>query len=147
MRQNKLAAAVVVHKDRVLVVRRSEHEGFMPKAWGVPCGKLEPDEIPAVGVLRELEEETGLSGRIRGRAGQSRFFSEWQGRDTENVQINYLIQLSDHLIRLSDDQIDRTIRLPEPDQEFRWVPISELDHADLDAHNLKAIKQALSVGS
>ncbi|MDX6346920.1 MAG: 8-oxo-dGTP diphosphatase, partial [Streptomyces sp.] len=41
-----MAAAVVVHDDRVLTVRRSFGERFLPGVWGVPCGKLDAGETP-----------------------------------------------------------------------------------------------------
>ncbi len=132
MRRNTLAAAIVLHEDRVLLVRRSFRENFLPGAWGVPCGKLNPDEGPDVAVLRELKEETGLSGKVERRVGQSRFLSEWDGQTVENIQNNYLVH-----------PLDLDVELPEPDQEFRWVPTSELEQADLDEHNLSTIRQAL----
>jgi 8-oxo-dGTP diphosphatase len=132
LRQSRLAAAVVMHDDQVLLVRRSLTERFLPGVWGIPCGKLNPGEDPAIGALRELKEETGLIGRVRRRAGQSDFISEWDGSTVHNTQVNYLVK------PLSFD-----VTLPEPDQEFRWLPIAELDGAGLDEHNLSAIKQAL----
>ena len=39
--EDELAAAIVVHNDRVLVVRRSKEEVFLPRNWGIPCGKID----------------------------------------------------------------------------------------------------------
>ena len=50
----RLAAAVTVHRDRVLVVRRSETERFLPRVWGVPCGKIDPGESADDAAVREL---------------------------------------------------------------------------------------------
>ena len=47
----ELAAAVVMHNDHVLIVRRSRSEGFLPGRWGVPCGKIDEGEYS-----REREE-------------------------------------------------------------------------------------------
>lgn len=44
--------------DRVLMLRHVFHP-FSP--WGLPGGWLKRNEDPAVGVLRELREETGLT--------------------------------------------------------------------------------------
>lgn len=46
---------------RLCLVRRRK----APNAglWSPPGGKLEPDETPLAGALRELAEETGLAGR------------------------------------------------------------------------------------
>ncbi|HEU5155409.1 MAG TPA: NUDIX hydrolase [Streptosporangiaceae bacterium] len=132
MRQNTLAAAVVLHNDHVLLVRRSMRESFLPGVWGVPCGKLDLDEDPEEAVLRELKEETGLSGKVRRFTGCSGFTSEFEGQPVDNIQNNFLVR-----------PLDFHVVLPEPDQDFRWVPTVELDRAGLDDHNLKTIRQAL----
>lgn len=130
--RNLLAAAVVVHESRVLVVRRSFKEGFLPGTWGVPCGKLDPGEQAGDAVLRELHEETGLLGEVVAAAGERSFVSERNGRPIQNVQFNFLVRA------LTFDVV-----LPEPDQDHRWVPTAELADAALDAHNLGTIRQAL----
>jgi 8-oxo-dGTP diphosphatase len=80
-----LAAAVVVHDDRVLIVRRSKTERFLPCVWGVPCGKVDPDEEARDAAVRELREETGLSGTVVRRLGQSVFSSLWRGQTVRNL--------------------------------------------------------------
>lgn len=58
-RNSKPVASVVVRDgDEVLLGKRDvePHRGL----WGVPGGNLEHDEHPAVGVARELREETGV---------------------------------------------------------------------------------------
>ncbi len=57
------AAGAIVQKDGcILFVRRK----FEPKAglWSLPAGFMEYGESPAECTLRELAEETGLSGEI-----------------------------------------------------------------------------------
>lgn len=57
------AAALVINaQDEVLLVKR----GVEPARgeWALPSGFIEIDEIPEEACLRELQEETGLSGRL-----------------------------------------------------------------------------------
>jgi ADP-ribose pyrophosphatase YjhB (NUDIX family) len=61
-RLQRLAAyAVCIDGGRLLLVRLS---GRAAPLWTLPGGGLDHGEDPADGALRELEEETGLRGRI-----------------------------------------------------------------------------------
>ncbi|MET7680706.1 NUDIX hydrolase [Streptomyces sp. NPDC005423] len=136
----RLAAAVVMDgQGRVLLVRRSGTERFLPYVWGVPCGKLEPGEAPEDGALRELKEETGLLGEVVRKVGESSFVSDYRGHETKNWQDNYLVR-----------PLTWDITLPQPDQAHAWVPAAELTGdtdgpaLDVDAYNLDVVRQALT---
>jgi 8-oxo-dGTP diphosphatase len=132
--ERRLAAAVVMdERGRVLLVRRSERERFLPRVWGVPCGKLEQGESPRDGALRELKEETGLLGEIVRRVGQSSFVSDYQGHEVKNWQDNFLVR-----------PLSRQVVLPERDQEYAWLTQGELSSVDIDAYNLDVVRQALT---
>ncbi|MFF0293185.1 NUDIX hydrolase [Kitasatospora sp. NPDC004614] len=53
-----IAAAIVVHEGRVLMVRRRVSEGQL--SWQFPAGEIEPGESPEQAAVRETAEETGL---------------------------------------------------------------------------------------
>lgn len=53
-----IAAAVIVHDGRLLLVRRRVKEGSL--SWQFPAGGVEPGEDPADAAVRETREETGL---------------------------------------------------------------------------------------
>jgi 8-oxo-dGTP diphosphatase len=55
-------AIVADEAGRVLMVERRP-EQLSPGFWELPGGKIEPGETPAAAALRELHEETGLSGQ------------------------------------------------------------------------------------
>ena len=55
--------AVVERDERLLLVKRAQHLSEGGK-WGLPGGFLDRDETAANGVLRELLEETGWTGRV-----------------------------------------------------------------------------------
>lgn len=56
------AALVVNERNEVLLVRRARHP--MKGMWCLPCGFAETDEQIEEAVLRELEEETRLTGTV-----------------------------------------------------------------------------------
>lgn len=51
-------------KGRVLLVRQ-RREGANGELWEIPAGTLEPEEKPYACAQRELQEEAGLSGKLR----------------------------------------------------------------------------------
>ncbi|MGV9556752.1 NUDIX hydrolase [Streptomyces sp. NPDC003522] len=54
-----IAAAIVVHEGRVLMVRRRVSEGQL--SWQFPAGEVEPGEEREAAAVRETQEETGLT--------------------------------------------------------------------------------------
>lgn len=54
--------ALALRGDKVLLIQRAYNPG--KGKWACPAGFVEYDEDPADAVLRELEEETGLIGKI-----------------------------------------------------------------------------------
>ncbi|MFG3000691.1 NUDIX hydrolase [Streptomyces sp. NPDC048340] len=54
-----IAAAIVVHEGRVLMVRRRVSEGQL--SWQFPAGEVEPNEAREDAAVRETQEETGLA--------------------------------------------------------------------------------------
>ncbi|MEU5778417.1 NUDIX hydrolase [Streptomyces venezuelae] len=122
---------VVVFRRRVLLVRRSETERFLPGVWGVPCGKLEPGESPRDGVLRELKEETGLLGRVLRKVGESSFVSTYRGHEVKNWQDNFLVR-----------PLTFDVTLPLPDQDHRWLAPADLGTVRIDDYNREIVRQA-----
>lgn len=54
-----IAAAVIVHEGKVLLVKRRLAEGKL--SWQFPAGAVEDGESPETAAAREALEETGLS--------------------------------------------------------------------------------------
>jgi mutator protein MutT len=131
----QLAAAIVVDdQNRVLIVQRGAHEQFLPGQWGVPCGKLNEGEEPERAAVRELLEETGVTGEVVGYGGSLTFESHRDGRKLRNVQRTYLVR-----------PLSTTVRTPGG-EEHDWLPVTEIGRPGLlDPHNQQAIQQGLAV--
>ncbi|WP_338022073.1 NUDIX hydrolase [Allorhizobium sonneratiae] len=54
------ASAIVIHENRLLLVRRARPPAA--DLYAFPGGKVERGETPDMAALRELKEETGLDG-------------------------------------------------------------------------------------
>jgi len=54
-----IAAAVIVHEGKVLLVRRKESEGAL--TWQLPAGAIEDGETAEQAAVREASEETTVS--------------------------------------------------------------------------------------
>ena len=64
--KNPLPVAVCAAKNKegkILIVKRNLKPGI--NKWALPGGFVESDESPEIACLRELEEETGLKGKIK----------------------------------------------------------------------------------
>jgi 8-oxo-dGTP diphosphatase len=51
---------VVNPEGRILTLQRSLLTLRRPRTWDIPGGRLKPGECPDEGIVREVEEETGL---------------------------------------------------------------------------------------
>src|SRR5687767_4007898 len=125
--------AIVERDGALLLVRRAPHLTEGGK-WGLPGGFLDRDERLVDGVLRELREETGWTGEVRGLLRiNSR--PDRPREDRQNVAFDFVIA--------------PLARVGEPDSESSavdWVPIDRLppfdslafDHGETVARYLAA---------
>jgi mutator protein MutT len=61
---NDSVVIVVTDKNKILLIKRSKTDGWMPLHWSFPGGHIEIGEPPYKAAKRELKEETNLDGKI-----------------------------------------------------------------------------------
>jgi ADP-ribose pyrophosphatase YjhB (NUDIX family) len=86
-----VATAVAVQNNKLLLIKR----GLAPRkgTWAAPAGFIEIGETPEEACLRELKEETGMSGEIIRLIGATRLQDmEIYG---DMLLIKYLVQLEE----------------------------------------------------
>lgn len=57
----KSAHVVILKGDKILIVRRSQTDEWMPGHYGLPGGKLDAGETPTEALSRECKEEVNLN--------------------------------------------------------------------------------------
>src|SRR5574340_196679 len=69
--EKKLGVAGIIPRGRTVpVLRRAHTDGFLPGAYDLPGGGLEPGESPEDGISREVLEGTGLRTSVVRRLGE-----------------------------------------------------------------------------
>ncbi len=93
--------AAVIHNKKVLLLRRRADD-FMGGLYELPGGSLESGEDPVTALLRELEEETGLSVLSILNVISDFDYTSETGRKTR--QITYVVTVEDTtVLKLSDE--------------------------------------------
>jgi 8-oxo-dGTP pyrophosphatase MutT (NUDIX family) len=119
MRREFSAGGVVVRRIRggwrVAAIRPGGRE----KVWALPKGLVGPGESPAETALREVAEETGVSGHLMQKLGDIRYVYTWEGERVFKVVSFFLVRYSRG--RLGD--------IPEEFRhevaKVRWLPLSD----------------------
>lgn len=75
---------------QVAVVHRPKYDD-----WSLPKGKLDDGELPVLGALREIAEETGFSGVAGRTLGTSRYRVLDRGRDVPKLVRWWAVQAQD----------------------------------------------------
>jgi 8-oxo-dGTP pyrophosphatase MutT (NUDIX family) len=84
--------------------------------WSLPKGHIEEGETPEDAAVREIEEETGILGRVIGELGTIDFWFIADDRRIHKTVHHYL------LLALGGELSDADIEVAE----VAWVPLPEL---------------------
>ena len=102
--ENPLPVVVCVVRDKegkILVAKRNLNPGL--NKWALPGGFVESGEIPETACLRELEEETGLKGKIKELIGiyiqKTRYYGSL-------LVIGYEVSISKNKVSLNNELKD-----------------------------------------
>src|SRR5206468_3553010 len=116
--------ALVERNGELLLARRAPHLAEGGK-WGLPGGFLDRDETMAQGVLRELFEETGWTGRV---VTLLRVNSH-PDRPQQNIDFDFVIEPFE--------------KRGEPDAEssdVQWIPMERVLSLDLAFDHMETIR-------
>jgi ADP-ribose pyrophosphatase YjhB (NUDIX family) len=106
----------------VALIRTATRRGC--KRWTVPKGHIEIGEKAEQAAIREIAEETGISGEILAPLGTSEYWFKAQDRIVHKTVHHYLLRFVDGELCANDHEV----------VEVAWVPLDELpsrfSHAD-----------------
>jgi ADP-ribose pyrophosphatase YjhB (NUDIX family) len=103
-----VVAAIIEHDGQVLLAR---NKAWPPKTFALVTGFLERGEDPARAVLREVAEETGLTGEVVGLVGAYGF------ERMNQVILAYHVRTTGD-IRLGDELAE--VKLLPPEKVRAW---------------------------
>ncbi len=121
-----VTAAIIEKDGRFLIAKRKKGKHLEGK-WEFPGGKIEKQETPEMCLVRELEEEFGITAEIADFVAESIF--------------NY----GDRTIRLLGyhaKYISGEFRLNAHD-EIRWISLSEFNKFDFAEADIPLIEKIL----
>jgi len=107
--------AIAVDADRLLMIRRGR--GPAQGQWSVPGGRVEPGELLAEAVVRELTEETGVEGVCGELVG---WVERFHG-DEHYVILDFHVEVLEGTQPVAGDDA----------AEARWVPLADVAELDL----------------
>ena len=116
------AGGVIVDVDsgtaRIAIIARRNRAGRVE--WCLPKGHLELDETPEQAAVREIEEETGIQGRIVDGLGTIDYWFSVEGKRVHKHVHHYLLLATGGALSTEGDPDHEAI-------DVAWVPLPELD--------------------
>jgi 8-oxo-dGTP diphosphatase len=109
--------AFIVKENKLLIVRRSKNEFFLPEYYEMPGGKVEFGESLEDALLREVKEETGLEIKVVKPYATFSYLSDDGGRHTVDVQ--FIVEA----VNEPDN-----VKISSAHDEFKWIKKEEIDN-------------------
>ena len=115
--QKICVTAFIVKENKLLIVRRSKNEFFLPEYYEMPGGKVEFGESLEDALLREVKEETGLEIKVVKPYATFSYLSDDGGRHTVDVQ--FIVEA----VNEPDN-----VKISSAHDEFKWIKKEEIDN-------------------
>ncbi|GAA4856977.1 hypothetical protein GCM10025787_46570 [Saccharopolyspora rosea] len=118
---------------RAAIIGRLDRKGRL--LWSLPKGHIEAGETPDQTAVREVEEETGIIGRVVTPIGTIDYWFVAGNRRVHKTVHHFLLEAVGG--ELSDEDVEVT--------EVAWVPLGELDEVLAYADERRLVRRALSM--
>jgi 8-oxo-dGTP diphosphatase len=128
-------SAFIVKQNKLLVLKRSDDDNFLPGKWEVLGGGLGIGESISQGVMREVMEEAGVKVTVGDIFG---YFEFKDGKGRPTVNLNFLCTL--------DSVSDEVNVIKGEMQEARWLRLEDFEDVEFTSETMKnAGKKALGL--
>ena len=129
-------AGLVEKNGKFLVLKRSTDKDFAPNSWEPVTGRLEKEENPRDGILREIKEETMIKARVIMPVDTWFFY-----RGDMEFPMVFIAFWCKH--------VEGEVKLGWEHSEYKWITLSEaiceptLEHFHRCFERIRKLKQHL----
>ena len=99
---------------RAALIGRTDRRGRL--LWSLPKGHVEPGETTKDAAVREVAEETGITGQVLAELGTIDFWFVADGRRIHKTVHHFLLVATEGELSAEDVEVD----------QVAWVPLGEL---------------------
>ena len=114
--QKIVVAAVILHRNKILLLQRSIKEKTLPGLWELPSGRRENFESSVRALKREVKEETGLNIEVICPINTFEYVIKKPEIVKDTTQINFLVKVKGHC----------KVKMSREHQNFAWVGKKDL---------------------
>ena len=116
METRVFTSAIIIHKGKLLILKRSKFVKFNPRMWDSVGGHLKEYETAEENILREAKEETGLDIKIL-KCGKSYEIRDKYGRW---IVIPFLCKADTEKVKIK----------PDEHSKYKWISPQEIENYD-----------------
>ena len=114
--QKIVVAAVILYRNKILLLQRSTEERVFPNLWELPSGRRENLESSIQALKREVKEETGLNIEIVHPINTFEYIIRKNKIIKDTTQINFLVKVKGYC----------KVKVSNEHQNFKWVQKKDL---------------------